>query len=188
MGRTGHRLTGLAAGIAVAALFWPQAETSGLAAILGGHWGGTAPDWMEIAHTEKRDGRWQRVSVIPHRTWTHWWLLWAILTIVLVFFPIGDRLSLADMFAIGFLAGAWTHLVMDATNPMGIPLLTPYRRWGLGLWRSGHSAEPMVGTSILMVALLGLWVSASTTIPLLHQALVFTKDLIDSLVRVIFYT
>jgi hypothetical protein len=52
MGPTGHRLTGIAAGCLAAAALYPLLHGMSLAAIPAGYVGGTAPDWLEIAHAE----------------------------------------------------------------------------------------------------------------------------------------
>ena len=38
---------------------------------------------------------------------------------------------------IGFSLGGLLHLLVDIPNPMGIPILTPYNRFSLKLWKSG---------------------------------------------------
>lgn len=158
MGRTGHRLTGIAAGCLAACAFWPTADLASLLAVPAGYFGGTAPDWLEIAHAEysTKYQKWMRQSVIPHRTITHWWPIWAAISALLAIWPFH---GLADgfgpairMVGIGFVAGAWMHLLMDIPNPTGIPILTPRAksRFGFGWWKSGNALEPLAG--ILMVA------------------------------------
>lgn len=160
MGRTGHRLTGVAAGCLAASALWRTESSLSLVSILAGYFGGTAPDWLEIAHAEysQKYHRWMRRSVIPHRTVTHWWLIWAIATAALVTwaFPAGNAWSLFRVAAFGFLAGAWMHLLMDLPNPTGIPMLSPFAksRFGLGWWKSGNALEPIAG--VLMVIAAGL--------------------------------
>ncbi|MHB8365571.1 MAG: metal-dependent hydrolase [Acidithiobacillus sp.] len=161
MGRTGHRLTGIAAGclaacVLQAAGFWPSMGDWSLAAIPAGYFGGTAPDWLEIAHAEYsvKYQKWMRKSVIPHRTITHWWPVWAALSALLVAWPFPETGALlaVRMAGTGFVAGAWMHLLMDIPNPTGIPMATPYAksRFGFGWWKSGNALEPLAG--VLMVA------------------------------------
>lgn len=44
--------------------------------------GSTAPDWMEIPYYSKSLNK--RISLIPHRTITHWWLLWIVFLLVVL--------------------------------------------------------------------------------------------------------
>lgn len=109
--------------------------------------GGTAPDWMEI---RKSNG----ATMIKHRTITHWLPLW----LLLFFFCFGvitkneSLYSLYDFkineyflsFLLGFSIGGLLHLLVDIPNPMGIPILTPNRRFSLKLWKSGKFEVPIV--------------------------------------------
>lgn len=155
MGRTGHRLTGIAAGCLAVCAFWPTVGVPSLVAIPAGYFGGTAPDWLEIAHAEysAKYQKWVRQSVIPHRTITHWWPVWAALSALLVAWPFRFSADpLIHMAGAGFVAGAWMHLLMDLPNPTGIPIVTPRAksRFGFGWWKSGNALEPLAG--VLMVA------------------------------------
>ena len=177
MGRTGHHLTGLAAGILTAAAGWHAFGSSSLAAVPFGWSGGSAPDWLEIAHAEFSGSRqkWVRVSVIPHRTITHWWPLWLALALLVAVWPvhlpairffashpleIGDVLRMA---LAGFTAGGVMHLLMDVPNPTGIPILTPMARsrWSLRWWKSGNALEPLAGMVMALMAGAMLWVVAN---------------------------
>lgn len=109
--------------------------------------GGTAPDWMEI---RKKSGG----TVIKHRTITHWLPLW----LMLFFFSYGlivkdeTLMQIYDFnvnvhiqsFLLGFSIGGLLHLLVDLPNPMGIPILTPTRRFSLKLWKSGKFEVPIV--------------------------------------------
>lgn len=44
--------------------------------------GSTAPDWMEIPYFSKSLNK--RISLIPHRTITHWWLLWMVFLLAIL--------------------------------------------------------------------------------------------------------
>lgn len=109
--------------------------------------GGTAPDWMEI---RKQNGG----TVIKHRTITHWLPIW-----LLVFFFFFGLITKNEMlfqyydfkvnmhilaFFWGFGIGGLLHLLVDIPNPMGIPILTPNRRFSLKLWKSGKFEPPIV--------------------------------------------
>ncbi|MHB0872879.1 MAG: metal-dependent hydrolase [Acidithiobacillus ferrooxidans] len=173
MGRTGHHLTGLAAGLLVAAAGWRTFGGSALAAIPFGWSGGSAPDWLEIAHAEYSQPlrKWVRQSVIPHRTITHWWLLWQALALLVAVWPLripaihlSPALSMpvgpvVRMALAGFAAGGVMHLLMDVPNPTGIPILTPLARsrFGFGWWRSGNALEPLAGMAMAAVACAVLW-------------------------------
>ena len=173
MGRTGHHFTGLAAGLLVAAAGWHAFGASSLAAVPFGWSGGTAPDWLEMAHAEFSGSRqkWIRVSVIPHRTITHWWLLWLVPALLVTVWPFhipdfhffaSRTLAISGVLRMalaGFTAGGVMHLLMDVPNPTGIPILTPLARsrFGFGWWRSGNALEPLAGLAMAAVAGAVLW-------------------------------
>ena len=176
MGRTGHHLTGLAAGILTAAAGWHTFGVSSLAAVPFGWSGGSAPDWLEISHAEFSGSRqkWVRVSVIPHRTITHWWPLWLAAATLVVIWPVHvpaihlfaaktiQTNGILRMALAGFVAGGVMHLLMDVPNPTGIPILTPMARsrWSLRLWRSGNALEPLAGMVMTIMAGAVLWFAA----------------------------
>ena len=180
MGRTGHRLTGIAAGCLAAAILYPLLRDMSLVAIPAGYVGGTAPDWLEIAHAEfsPQQQRWVRQSVIPHRTITHWWPLWLALLVGVMVWPVhawiiapglfnGHSLFTLNLAPIlravvaGFTAGGIMHLIMDVPNPSGIPILTPMARsrWSLHWWRSGNAQEPLAGLGMAALAAATLWLA-----------------------------
>ena len=141
MTRTGHHLTGLAAGVFVAGLLdrlWPG--MSWWAAIPAAWFGGVAPDRLEyLSHW-----RW-----IKHRTLTHWGVFWLALAGWSVW-----RLHHAappgwlDAGLLGFSAGGLSHLLTDWPNPMGVPWLIPNRRHSLNWWTSGrHETEIVAGAT-----------------------------------------
>lgn len=82
--------------------------------------GSTAPDWLEIPWWING----QRYSLIPHRTLTHWLLLWfaALSTLTLL------KTMPLTILATGFLVGGIVHICLDAVTPMGVPLIIPRRR------------------------------------------------------------
>ncbi|EGQ60368.1 hypothetical protein GGI1_00005, partial [Acidithiobacillus sp. GGI-221] len=146
---------------------------SSLAAVPFGWSGGSAPDWLEIAHAEFLSPRqkWVRVSVIPHRTITHWWPLWLVPALLVTVWPVhvpAVHLFASTTLAIGgvlrmtlagFSAGGVMHLLMDVPNPTGIPILTPMARsrWSLRWWKSGNALEPLAGLAMAGVACAILW-------------------------------
>lgn len=81
--------------------------------------GSTAPDWMELPWWI--DGI--RISVIPHRTITHWLLLWLAGLLISTIYPDSDLSDLAK----GFFLGGILHVCLDAVTPMGVPLIFPKR-------------------------------------------------------------
>lgn len=109
--------------------------------------GGTAPDWMEI---RKANGG----TVIRHRTITHWLPIWLGLFLITlgIIQKQPDLMSVINFqiplyvisFLFGFSIGGLLHLLVDIPNPMGIPILTPYRRFSLNLWKSGKFEIPIV--------------------------------------------
>lgn len=141
----------------MAAWCWAQFGGIGLTAIPAGYFGGTAPDWLEIAHAEysEKYKRWMRKSVINHRTITHWWPLWLMATIsVWMWLPAYPHGIWFLPAALGFMAGGWMHLLMDIPNPTGIPIMTPFARgrYGLGWWKSGNGMEPLAGSIMAILA------------------------------------
>lgn len=105
-----HRIAGLglAAGIAV--------HTGDYFLAAGVVAGANAPDWLEIP--------WRindvRHSVIPHRTVTHWFLPWVTLLSCSAMLD-GTQWTIVS----GFSIGALLHILMDATTPMGVPVMSP---------------------------------------------------------------
>lgn len=126
-------------------------------AALGTIIGSMAPDWLEIV---KSNGS----RVIRHRTITHWLPLWIVLFYIsysiitkdlnfVFIYKFNSNLNylimLLGSFFLGFSIGGLLHLLFDIPNPMGIPILTPYKRFSFKLWRSGKN-EP----GIIMVTFL----------------------------------
>jgi membrane-bound metal-dependent hydrolase YbcI (DUF457 family) len=165
MGRTGHHLTGVAAGILVAAVGLHQGSgMMSLVAIPAGYFGGTAPDWLEMSRAvySTRRQRWVRRSVITHRTITHWWPVWMLALILALLCPTSSlSLDACRMAALGFVAGGFMHLAMDIPNPSGIPIRTPYARsrFGFGWWKSGNAMEPLAGVVMVALSTTMLWVA-----------------------------
>ena len=147
-----------------------QALTSSLFCILGAN----APDYLEIRSKLYRDSKNPKrctgtKTLIPHRTITHWLPLWLLL---FVFSAINidnsffnNALSQHLIFQnnhpffgtfystlLGYSIGGLVHLLVDLPNPMGIPILTPKKRFSLNLWKSGKM-EPLILTLLLIFVL-----------------------------------
>lgn len=149
MTNTGHRVTGLISAIVLSAAM----SNHQLPAVFFCLIGGTAPDWLEIARTDKETG--VRTSIIPHRTITHWLPLWLILLAVSIW-------NMPGFFAaagVGFAVGGLTHLLFDIPNPMGIPVLNPNKNISLNLWRSGKNEWLLIPAYFLiaLVIVLIIW-------------------------------
>lgn len=116
--------------------------------------GATAPDWLEI---RKKDGG----TIIRHRTITHWVPLWIVSLFFSYYLLIGydfkidllSQINHGNYFSsilFGFSIGGIIHLIVDFPNPMGIPILTPYHRFSLHLWKSGKYEGLLVGLSLII--------------------------------------
>lgn len=130
----GHHATGMAAGVFASGLLWhldPHIDPAVLPIIaLCGWWGGVAPDrleWVPFIHV-----RWT-----PHRTLTHWGIVWIAL---LVYAIIGVHDKVIQAALGGFALGGLAHLLGDWPNPTGVPWLWPRdrSRHSLRWWVSGH--------------------------------------------------
>jgi len=138
-----HRASGVAAGLLAGAIV-TKAGAGGpyhwlaMLAVLAGAFGGTAPDWLEIAwwRSKKRKGAGR--LWITHRTLTHWGIAWVML-LCYSYMQLG--IVWWAPVAFGFAAGGMMHLLTDWPNPMGVPWI--FRRHSLSMWRSGH-LESMV--------------------------------------------
>lgn len=148
MTKSGHRLTAGAFAIASAILMAngsvplnavPVEYHLAYAALfaVGVMAGASAPDWLEIVtHVGNR-----RLSLIPHRTLTHWWPVWfgaAYLVWTSHALP-----WFTAVIAFGFIASAILHIVMDSFSVSGVPFLLPMRRFSvkLPLYTTGGFSE-----------------------------------------------
>lgn len=147
-----HQASGIAAGMLAAAIVIHEKAggayqiQAGLA-LLAGAWGGTAPDWMEIAWWRGRRSRGTRRLWITHRTLTHWGIPWMML-FWYAYASLGTAWWAPVCF--GFAAGGLMHLMADWPNPMGVPWL--FRRHSLSMWRSGHLEFLVIVLSWLVCA------------------------------------
>ena len=147
---TGHRLTGIGAAFIAAALVRMMGKPEMEQLIAGALALSTPriPDWIEISTFRNgvRTG-----TVIPHRTITHWPFLW--LAFAWYTHGYGGVIAAAGL---GVTIGAFTHILGDAPNPMGIPWILPHKRMVVGRrgwWKSGkHELLIVLGYSIF-----GLW-------------------------------
>ena len=128
-----HHATGWAAGVIAAALV-VQAGAGGpyqvwsFLTVLMGMFGGTAPDWLEVAWWTRKRRLW-----LTHRTWTHWGLAWIAL---LIYSWLALKHHLWAPLLFGFACGGIMHLLADWPNPTGIPWIAG--RHSLKLWKSGE--------------------------------------------------
>lgn len=134
MNKAGHHIT--SAALAMAA--WPalsaQDPLSGAVAATGMLVGASAPDWLEgvVWLGDKR------LSLLPHRTLTHWPVLWLICAVLTAIIWSGYTRTLG----LGFIAGSLLHIAMDLGTPTGIPLLLPFgQRTTARLYTAGTLRE-----------------------------------------------
>ena len=143
MSKTGHILTGLALA-AVAYHCAPKAPAIAGAAIVGA----LLPDAAEGVV-----GWWgeARMSIIPHRTLTHWLYLY-----VAVIFAAHRFAPMTQEILIGLCAGALLHIALDAFSPMGIPLGSPFgERTSIGggsLYHTGTLSELPLLLGVALIA------------------------------------
>lgn len=145
MTRNGHILVGtIAAGAALAV-------TMSFGIALGLIIGGSAPDSLEMSFYNKKKKRYSRL--IPHRTLTHWPVLWAgIIYAVFHYKPeIVELMSIHGWdFLLGYCLSAVLHLMMDVGTPMGLPIFTPFgKRFSLKLYTTGKSEWAPIAMVIL---------------------------------------
>jgi membrane-bound metal-dependent hydrolase YbcI (DUF457 family) len=132
-----HEASGIAAGILAAVIVIHEGaggpyQLLAMLALLAGAWGGTAPDWLEIAWWRSKK-RGKRRLWITHRTLTHWGIPW----VMLLWYSYASFNSAGwAPVAFGFAAGGLMHLLTDWPNPMGVPWI--FRRHSLSMWRSGN--------------------------------------------------
>lgn len=104
------------------------------------------PDTMETGFVGGR-------RLIPHRTLTHWWPLWAMLLQGAAWMP-----GIAHWVAQGVAIGALVHIAVDAFSPCGVPVLLPaaaYRRSVAIFYRTGDTmGEAAMILTVAAVALL----------------------------------
>ncbi len=153
-------------------------DVSGIAILgaIGTMLGSNAPDYLEIRSKVYAitDGKKKCVGTktfIKHRTITHWlpiWLFIVLFSLINLNYNFDNSfLSFFDKdylnfnfiysnfvfsFLLGYGIGGLLHLLTDIPNPMGIPILTPWKRFSLNLWKSGKM-EPVIIVSLFVFCL-----------------------------------
>ena len=130
----GHRLTGVGAAFIAAGLMHllDGSEVQQVIAWFVALGTVRIPDSIEFPTYQNG---FKKDSLIPHRTITHWPILW-----VGVWWYCSTLGDYPEAAGLGLAVGALTHIVCDAPNPMGIPWILPHKRVSIGrrgLWRSG---------------------------------------------------
>lgn len=163
----GHILAGLALSIGSFKFGHELSNSTFLGSLvaIGTILGSTAPDYLEIRRKVYRDGQCVGTrTLIPHRTITHTVSLWVGLLYLAYCLAVGDNkvsdyiysyINLGDYipyFFIGYALGGILHLLVDLPNLQPIPILTPWDKFSLKLWRSGKM-EPLIVTVILFGSL-----------------------------------
>jgi membrane-bound metal-dependent hydrolase YbcI (DUF457 family) len=141
----------LAEGI-VLSEWMPRSIPFAVGALLGAR----APDWIELAQFSSFLDR--RVSIIPHRTITHWpWLWLAALLIATGLTQVYDDYPGREVAwgCVGFILSGMLHLLLDSLTPTGIPLgFNPFgKRTAFAYMRNGSYSEFLVSLSAWAVAL-----------------------------------
>lgn len=153
MNASGHNLTAIAfGGVVVSSLYTgylqhPYQDASLLLICL--FWfagivvGASAPDWLELSHVG-RDKK--RHSLIPHRTLTHWPVLW----VGLGYWVLNSNFNwMIECAMLGFVASSLLHILMDSLSKSGVPILLPFAkfRMRIPLYSTGRFSE------VVMIAL-----------------------------------
>lgn len=128
--------------------------------------GARAPDWLEIASWTWAG---ERVSVIPHRTVTHWpwpWLAALAAALAVASGPGRGAQTFAYLALSGFAAAGLLHIALDAMSPAGVPLRHPFgKRSSLAVYRSGAPSELLVVMGMAGAAFATAWFAAWITAP-----------------------
>lgn len=140
MRKTGHQLTGIAAGLLATS---PADPLQLITVFVAGWAGGMAPDLLEVPVGSRR--------LIPHRRVTHWTLGWAgcFLFSGMLYRERPWDIVLAT--GLAFCAGALSHCLADLPNPHGVPLLHPWERTSLKWWPSGRH-DYKISLALLVLA------------------------------------
>ena len=132
-----HFVAGTALGSIVASAHFGNFHEAISAGMLfvGAVAGSSAPDWFEISRWKR--GRRRifrqndpdvRLSLVGHRTITHWLLLWVFTSLYYAMLILVEPLSPKTTFLFGFCISGLLHVYMDSRTPMGIPIYHPWRR------------------------------------------------------------
>lgn len=113
---------------------------------VGVMFGASVPDWLEVVRFVQ--GR--RISLIAHRTLTHWLPIWclALYWVSAVSWP-----WFVKAFIYGFVLSSMLHIVMDAFSKTGVPLLLPFRKYSvkLPLYTTGGLSEWVWSVVVLAI-------------------------------------
>lgn len=164
MGPGNHRRTALALGAVLSVVTAEKAggslNWSMVAGMMAGALiGARSPDILEVPMITLAG----RISVIPHRTWTHWWLPWIAVSIWLSTLLKAEHWAFwINAVVVGFIATSLMHLCMDLFSPTGIPIWVPAANYRIHLpgYRTGNASESvfaLVITSMLLSLAVFLW-------------------------------
>lgn len=152
MTKTGHNITGFFFGIITGISNYEFLQSNLLSSIAVGYItykGSNAPDFLEVSWFDKE--KLIRKSLIKHRTYTHWTLLWLALMCLSILGLMA--VSKLWIYPLAFSLGGLLHLLMDLPNPSGIPVIYPTRkRKSLKWWRSGEN-ELLINMTMGIIAL-----------------------------------
>lgn len=84
--------------------------------------GGLKKGWFARGYNEG-----VRHSIIPHRTITHWFVLWVCLSGYTILKTINDPTYPVNIFLLFLVLSGLIHVCMDANTRMGIPIIHPWR-------------------------------------------------------------
>lgn len=151
LGKT-HLAGGLATAAGACLLAKPELGT-GIIWVAGCAFGSLLPD---IDHKSSTLG--QKVkpvsavigTVAGHRNFFHWFLPYLILAVILHF-----AAPQADNIAFAVFLGVLSHLVLDALNPSGVPLLPGHRVHLLRI-HTGSGVDKAIGSLLYLFACIGL--------------------------------
>ncbi|RIY31042.1 hypothetical protein CKF54_08000 [Psittacicella hinzii] len=156
MYRKGHMITGINLGVCltIGAINWFNVPY--LIAIVSGYLtykGSMAPDYLEMRwfDREKQEIR----SIIPHRTITHWLLLWVACMVFAGYkFYQGGVWWLLPF---AYCAGGVLHILLDLPNKKPIPIFLPVGGTCLKWWASNEKQGIIcLITSLLMAGFIYL--------------------------------
>jgi membrane-bound metal-dependent hydrolase YbcI (DUF457 family) len=168
----GHKITAVSFGVLISSLILtgnlvtPNQEQSVL--LISVLWfagvvtGSSAPDWLEMSFYLRGKGKEKdrRISLIPHRTLTHWpplwfglaWLVWE-----------QNYPWYAESLIFGFIASALLHIVMDSLSKSGVPILLPFAKFRMRvpLYSTGTFKEFIVVTGFMSLFVFLTWLILS---------------------------
>ena len=117
--------------------------------------GNTAPDTLEFSNYNENHF-FKRTSLIPHRTYTHWFLLWFLLCLISGIFTIYGPSYWFPIWT--YSLGGLTHLFCDLPNPSGIPIIHPRKRKkSLNWWKSGE-CETLIFMFLLILTVTSIYI------------------------------